>query len=588
MKKFVYSFFGRLRSLRKRPVVVVFALLLLLLASTATVYAVTYSGKILPNTYLLDIDLGGKTPAAVETQLQSLSSTLPVELTIQINGQADRAIQVSDLQPTIDVSAMVGRLYSVGRTGSLAERTRDVLTSLVRGQRFTPEVTLIGDEAVQTLTNLADTIGTQAKDAEFVLAEDGTVRVQPEEEGFGVSVDELRSAIAMSLAQRQSDVKLLPRTTWPSMTRAELEPQLGTAAAILAHAPLTLTANATSANVTPRTIVSWLTYDQSTQMIALKRPELGAYLADIAQSVNRDAQNAFLRADNGTVTVDTSPIDGQRLNVDEAVVAVETLLLDRSSTKTLSLPVETVRAQVQGDTVDELGIKELIGRASTTFTGSPANRVHNITTGTRFLSGIVLAPGEEFSTVKALGAVDASTGYLPELVIANNSTVPEFGGGLCQVSTTLFRAIMDAGLPVTERTNHSYRVSYYEPPVGLDATIYLPGPDLKFKNDTPAHMLVQGKVEGMKVTFELYGTSDGRTATISQPTVTNITDPPEAQYVETDALPKGETKQIEKPHSGASATVTYTVMRDGKEINKQVFKSKYKAWAARYLVGTRE
>ncbi|MCR4307313.1 MAG: VanW family protein, partial [Candidatus Berkelbacteria bacterium] len=231
-------------------------------------------------------------------------------------------------------------------------------------------------------------------------------------------------------------------------------------------------------------------------------------------------------------------------------------------------------------------IKERIGYGETNMRNSPANRRHNIANGISLLSSALVKPGEEFSTVAKLGAVDNTTGFLPELVIKDDRTVPEFGGGLCQVSTTLFRTVMNAGLKVMERTNHSYRVSYYEPPIGLDATIYLPKPDFKFLNDTPGYILIQGRVVGNKVIFELWGTSDGRTSAISTPVVTNVIDPPPPIYVDSDTLPIGETKITDHAHQGATAVAHYTVTRNGQVINQQTFRSVYKALPERGLHGT--
>jgi vancomycin resistance protein YoaR len=314
------------------------------------------------------------------------------------------------------------------------------------------------------------------------------------------------------------------------------------------------------------------------------------YIGTIAVSVDNASTNAEIRAVDGKITVIKEHVDGEKLLVDEAAALVATTLGQpvQIEKTVITLPVDRIVADIRSDTIEALGIKELIASAETSFRGSPSNRVHNINTGAQFLNGAIVPKGLEFSTVKTLGKVDGSTGYLPELVIKENRTIPEYGGGLCQVSTTLFRAVLQAGLKVTERSNHSYRVSYYEPPVGLDATIYLPKPDFKFLNDTPGYILVQSKVEGTKITFELYGMKDGRVSTVSEPVVTDITDPPEPVYAETDTLPKGETKQIEKAHPGATAVATYTVMREGQEINKQIFRSRYKPWQARFLVGTKE
>ena len=276
---------------------------------------------------------------------------------------------------------------------------------------------------------------------------------------------------------------------------------------------------------------------------------------------------------------------GRKLDTKKALTMIEDALLN-AKVQTIELPVAEVEPEISDAKINQLGLNEIIGKSTTSFVKSPANRIHNIKNGTSQLSGFLIEPNTDFSVVARLGEVNDKSGYLPELVIKENRTIPEYGGGLCQVSTTLFRAALEAGLPIIERQNHSYRVSYYEPPVGLDATVYLPKPDLKFKNNTPGYILVQGYVEENNLTFELYGTKDGRVAKLEGPFTSGYTDPPAPIYIETDTLAPGETKQIEKAHKGASAVAYYKVYdKDGKEVNNQTFKSKYKAWAAQYLVG---
>lgn len=133
--------------------------------------------------------------------------------------------------------------------------------------------------------------------------------------------------------------------------------------------------------------------------------------------------------------------------------------------------------------------------------------------------GKLLAPGEEFSFVDILGPVDGEHGYLPELVIKNNKTEAEFGGGICQVSTTVFRAAIYSGLEITARKNHAYPVQYYNPQ-GMDATIYIPRPDLRFVNNTSGHLLIQAEIEETKLKFKFYGTNDGRKVVIDGPHIT--------------------------------------------------------------------
>lgn len=241
------------------------------------------------------------------------------------------------------------------------------------------------------------------------------------------------------------------------------------------------------------------------------------------------------------------------------------------------------------DGTNDMGIKELIGSGHSNFAGSSVNRRHNIKVGADKLNGLIIKPGEEFSLVTALGPTTREAGYLPELVIKGNKTVPEYGGGLCQVATTLFRSALGSGLPITERRNHSYRVSYYEP-AGTDATIYSPRPDLKFKNDTEHNILIQARFEGANdMYFDFWGTSDGRLATTTYPVIYNIVRPGPTQIIETTDLKPGEKKCTERAHSGAEAYFDYFVTyKPGTELENKVetrFHSKYVPWREVCLVG---
>lgn len=164
------------------------------------------------------------------------------------------------------------------------------------------------------------------------------------------------------------------------------------------------------------------------------------------------------------------------------------------------------------------------------------------------------------------------------------------GGGVCQVSTTLFRALLAAGLPISERRAHAYRVGYYEQdsPPGLDATVYDPSPDLKFKNDTPSYLLIQTKVDTSvpSLVFEIYGNSDGRVATISKPIISEVVAPAEDLYQDDPTLKQGIIKQTEHKAWGAKVTFKYEVVRDGVVIYQKTFVSTYHPWQAVYLRGT--
>lgn len=205
------------------------------------------------------------------------------------------------------------------------------------------------------------------------------------------------------------------------------------------------------------------------------------------------------------------------------------------------------------DDFKKLKFPTLLGKGESNFAGSPRNRVHNIGIGTNNFNGLVVLPGEEFSFNQYLGEVDGANGYKPELVIKENVTTPEFGGGICQVSTTAFRAAIHSGMKVTYRKNHSYPVKYYGTP-GFDATVYQPLPDFRFVNDTKYPILLKTSIVGTKLTFEVWGTDEGRTVTINGPFVTE-----------------------KKPDGSLTAAVAQIVKQGSKVIREQNFVSKYQS-----------
>jgi vancomycin resistance protein YoaR len=237
---------------------------------------------------------------------------------------------------------------------------------------------------------------------------------------------------------------------------------------------------------------------------------------------------------------------------------------------------------------NDFRIKEIIGTGHSRFAGSPVNRRHNIKVGAASLHGLLIKPGEDFSLLKALGTIDDTTGYRTELVIKGDKTVPEFGGGLCQIGTTVFRTALASGLPISERRNHSYRVAYYEP-AGTDATIYDPAPDFRFVNDTGNYILIQARLAGDDLYFDFWGVRDGRVATATAPTIYNIVKPEPTKIIETTELAPGEKKCTESSHNGADAyfdyTVTYPEGATTTPVQTRRFNSHYIPWQAVCLVG---
>jgi len=307
--------------------------------------------------------------------------------------------------------------------------------------------------------------------------------------------------------------------------------------------------------------------------------------------------DALFTFQNGKVTTFKPSSDGKVIDIDRAqreIVDTIPLLVARGTTQNISIPLVTqvVHPKVTTDQVNHLGIKELIATGTSLFQHSIASRIYNIGLASSRINGTLIAPGETFSFAKAVGDVSSLTGYQQAYVIQNGKTVLGDGGGVCQVSTTLFRAALNAGMPIVERHGHAYRVGYYEEdsPPGIDATVYVPSVDFKFKNDTTHYMLIQSVIDytELRLTFYLYGTSDGRTVSMTTPVVSNITPPLPTVYTDDPTLPVGTVKQVDFAAAGAHITFSRTVTRDGKIIIADTYNTDYQPWAAAYVRGTKQ
>lgn len=242
--------------------------------------------------------------------------------------------------------------------------------------------------------------------------------------------------------------------------------------------------------------------------------KLSDYLKNLAVATNVEPVNANIQFEGSKATTFRAAVEGSRLDIDKSAAAIIKSLGNGGDRA--ELPVNKVPPTITLEKINDLGISTLLAKGESNFAGSSPARVHNIRVGSAKYNGHIVKPGEEFSFNDVLGEVDETSGYQAELVIKNGTLIPEFGGGICQVSTTLFRAAVNAGLPITERKPHSFAVKYYNPQ-GFDATIYPGVIDLKFVNNSPAHLLIQSKIVGTKITFEIYGSDDGRKVAVENP-----------------------------------------------------------------------
>ena len=318
------------------------------------------------------------------------------------------------------------------------------------------------------------------------------------------------------------------------------------------------------------------------------------YVRGLQESLNKDPQDAKFEFVEGKVTEFAPGKDGVRVNLEltskELEVGMNKLLESQSKSEGVEIVVTRTPPKVTTEKVNELGIKERIGRGESFYQHSIPNRIYNVALASTRINSALIPPGEEVSFNKMVGEVSGATGYRPAYIISGGRTVLGDGGGLCQVSTTMFRAAMSAGLPILERWGHAYRVSYYElnSKPGVDATVIAPSKDFRFKNDTPGHILIQtiNDPKALHLVIEIYGTSDGRVTSISEPKVWGNTPPLPTIYQDDPTLPAGTMKQVDWAAPGAKASFEYKVARNGETIQDKTFSTTYRPWASVFLRGT--
>lgn len=314
-----------------------------------------------------------------------------------------------------------------------------------------------------------------------------------------------------------------------------------------------------------------------------------------AETLREPVNAEFERGAEGSRLVQFQPhqngraLDQEKLEADIFAALLE-LEISEEKSKTLSMTFfETEPTRTLAETND-LGIVERLGVGTSTYFGSIANRVYNVDLTTQKIGAVLIAPGEEYSFAQSVGDISSASGFRSAYVIRNGRTELGDGGGVCQVSTTIFRAVIDAGLPITRWKNHSYRVSYYEQGTqpGFDATIYAPSVDFRFTNDTGHHLVLvpYNDPESLFLRIEIWGTSDGRESSIENYSFGNVRPAPAPLYQDDPSLPAGTRRQIDWAAPGGTASFDYVVKRNGETIYERNFRSVYRPWQAVFLVGT--
>ncbi len=423
----------------------------------------------------------------------------------------------------------------------------------------------------------------------------GSVEVNKGAMGEGINVLGQQDRVFQEIAQGNTHISV-PLEEYGKVLTPEEEAATIAAAGRLVGKSITFTAERMTLVVTDQDLVAMLI-----PPTGFDDKHLEAIIDDWESRVRTPPQEPVLElnADQTEVVKFVPPRNGRSLNRTEVANQIreawQNMLVEKTEAAekpyTYELKLQEKPPEKPLSATNNLGITERIGFGESHYSHSIPNRIHNVAITTERVNNALIPPGATFSFNKTIGDVSAATGYRSAYVIVNGRTELGDGGGVCQVSTTVFRAIVNSGLNITRRLPHSYRVSYYEldNKPGLDATVYSGETDFRFVNDTENHVLLHAVADSTNTYMyvEVYGTSDGRYTKITEHKVWGASGPPAPQYFDDPSLPAGKLVQIDFAVGGIKASVTNEIYNaDGSLRKKDVFVSNYRPWSAKYRRGT--
>jgi len=579
-------------------------LILIIIIVYSLIFQKIYSQSIYPNVYCQNLDIGGlKAEEAkvflniaiekierkglsfnAQTDLGEISTTISSSLIALTDPDLSRQMVSFNVQEALAEALLIGR------TGNVWQRFFKKFVVLIKPQIVASRVYVDQEELREILEEKFGELEKPSQNAKIIL-ENNELKLSSEINGFVLDYNQALKELSENLANFDNqEIVINSHIDKADISAEDSSSAFTKAQGIFDKAPYILKYEDREWNCSSHQISKWFIFQEGLKNqvnLFLDQEKLKLYLEDIAQELDIAPIETRLKIEGDGLEKKVIEFQagesGMILNIEDSKNLVTRNILFGEE-KEIVLKIDEIDPTPLPDNLDNLGIQEFIAQGSSNFRGSPQNRRHNIRVGAEILHGILIAPDQEFSLIQALGEIDKEAGFLPELVIKGDRTVPEYGGGLCQIGTTMFRLAIDAGLPITERSSHSYRVFYYEP-AGTDATIYGPHPDLRFINDTGYHLLLQTDIKDDDLIFEFYGTSDGRQVFNESPKIFNITQPGPVQFIETTELDHGEKKRIESAHAGADTKFENIITFPNGIVRKEIWRSHYKAWPEVWMVG---
>lgn len=494
-------------SIKLRWLIIPIISIVFILLVLSTIFAVfnQNSNLIVKGIHIKGIDVSGLTQEqAKEKVTEAFIESLSADLILTHNGE-EIALSPADIYASFDIDEAVNLAYNIGRNGNLFQQNFEIIAAFTSRYNISP--------------------------------------------GFSYSAELLEEKLTQ-IEQNLPDYVVQPSYT---VEGNELKIQNGKAGILIDRSTLT------------SQIVHVLNnLENATQKIEIPTISVASDPIDldaIYQEVHKEAVNAYYTKDPFAVYPSSTGLDFS-VSLDEA----KAMLTEQK--EEYVIPLKVVYPKVTTNDLGSEAFPDLLATYSTTFSTKNTNRSTNIRLATQKINGVVLMPGETFSYNQVVGKRTTANGFKVAAVYSNGEVSEGVGGGICQVSSTLYNAVLLSNLEVTERRNHTFHTGYV--PAGQDATVSWGAPDFKFKNNRNYPIRIVATVSGGKITTKIYGLkqADDYTVKISSSIVGSI--PYKTTYKTDSSLGASNTKVIQKGSNGLKS-VTYKILyQNGKEVSREV------------------
>jgi vancomycin resistance protein YoaR len=550
--------------------------------------AALYYNKVHPGVSVSGLSLGGLTHDEAAVELSAMVDEAQQSGIVLTNGDKAWTIMPTDVGTKMDVEGAVTAAMDVSREGNF-------FTDI--GKRFKlylsdvdlPLKGAIDSEMLdETLAGIAREIDVAPVNAG--LAIDGTqIKVIEEQNGIAVDQSSLAEQLTAILVTLHFTEMEIPMTVVEPEVRAEDNAEAQKQAETMISAAVVVKYGDQTWSLTPAQIASCMDFKSemkngvSTLVPYLSAEAMDSFFDQIEDGVATEPVSATFKSDGQKAWV-VRGVLGQALNREKTAEAISAASLETSG-RTAAVGVDTAEPELTTEEAEARGLKDLLASYTTEPYAGSANRQVNVRITTEYASNVMLAPGEVYNFDQQIGPRTAARGYKTAPGIVGPGKLEDvFGGGICQVSTTLFNAVFFAGLEVVERHNHSIYIDHY--PKGRDATVASGAKNLRFLNDTSHWIWILGTSDGKTTNFKIYGTDEGREVSYTTSDFYHVT-ARSTVTVTNPALGTGTTNVLTSGQSGKQLKCVRVVkLPDGTVLHKDTFISTFPMVPKQIEVGT--